>query len=142
MSEIKNWWFSKKIEDMPKEELEKRIKEVMEIELPYKINPIPYVGVKDELVSYSTDELVALCPMTGYPDFYELVIEYIPDKTIPELKSLKFYLMQYKEIPVSHEHLASKIFNDFKKVVKPKALKIRLKVARRGGIDTWIELSM
>jgi len=135
---IKEWWFTKRIEDMPCEELEKRIKEVMSLNLSEKIVTIPYVG-GDEIAEYKTDELIGLCPATSYPDYYKLTIRYIPDKLLPELKSFKFYLYQYFEIPISHEHLAEKIYQDFKEKVKPKKLYLKLVVARRGGIDTTIE---
>lgn len=137
MEEIKSWWFSKKIEDLSLSELSNRIKEVMELNLKNKIVIIPYIG-DEEIVEYKTNELIALCPATGYPDIYTLSIKFIPNKLIPELKSFKFYLMQYLDIPISHEHLASKIYDDFNNIIKPKKLYLELQVARRGGIDTYI----
>ncbi|GAI46949.1 unnamed protein product, partial [marine sediment metagenome] len=65
-------------------------------------------------------------------------IIYIPNKKIPELKSLRFYFLAYKDIPILHEHLANKIFEDFEKTVKPKKLRFELDVAVRGGIHTKI----
>ena len=137
MEGVKEWWFTKRIEDMPAEELAERIKVVMGLDLKKKIVTIPYVG-GEEVVEYKTDELIGLCPATGYPDYYNLYVRYIPDKLLPELKSFKFYLMQYKDLPISHEHLAEKIYQDFKEVVKPNKLFVKLEVARRGGIDTTI----
>lgn len=137
MQSIKNWWFCKKIEDLPLSELSNRIKEVMELDLKNKIVIIPYVG-DEEIVEYKTNELIALCPATGYPDIYTLSIKFIPNELIPELKSFKFYLMQYLDIPISHEHLASKIYDDFNSIINPKKLYLELQVARRGGIDTYI----
>jgi len=137
MKEIKEWWFSKKIEDLPLSELSERIKEVMELKLR-EIVVIPYVGWREEIIEYRTDELIALCPATGYPDIYSLSIKFIPNTLIPELKSLKFYYMEYLNLPISHEHLADKIYNDFNESVNPKKLYLELKVARRGGIDTFI----
>jgi len=137
MDEIKTWWFSKKIEDFPREELMKRMKKVMDLDFKSKIVLLPYLGI-EEIVEYKTNELIGLCPATGYPDFYTLSLKYIPDTLIPELKSYKFYLMSYLDIPISHEHLADKIYSDFKEVVKPKKLYLHLKVASRGGIITEI----
>lgn len=135
----KCWWFSKRIEDFPPEELAERIRKVMALPLADKIVTIPYVG-GPEIVEYATDELIGLCPATGYPDIYKLSIRYHPDQKLPELKSLKFYLMQYLEIPISHEHLANKIYDDFWDKVEPDDVYLVLTVARRGGIDTIVEV--
>ena len=139
MESTKCWWFSKRIEDFPLEELADRIKKVMALPLSDKIVVIPYVGGK-EIVEYSTDELIGLCPATGYPDIYKLTIRYIPTDKLPELKSLKFYLMQYLEIPISHEHLAEKIYVDVRSKIQPEKIYVELIVARRGGIDTKVEV--
>ena len=96
-----------------------------------------YAG-KDEMVRYETDELTALCPKTGLPDFYHLEIEYIPDELIVELKSLKLYLSAYRNIGIFYEHLAMKIFEDIMEKARPKWLKVKLKAAKRGGIGAEI----
>ncbi len=126
-----------KIEDMPEEELEKVIGSVMEVELS-KIRPIPYKGGIEQIVKYVYSELTANCPMTQIQDLYKVTIEFIPDKYIPELKSLKFYFLDYIGLPISHEHIQAKIYKDFKEAVKPKKLKVELDVAVRGGIKTDI----
>ena len=139
-----NWNYEIKIEDMSDEQLEERIKSAMDYKIPHEIRSIPYIGqeyvVEAEVVKYSTEELVARCPVTGYPDFYSLCLEYIPSQRIPELKSLKFYLTDYNEIPISHEHLAVKIYADFLEAVNPLALRLELIVAIRGGITTTVVL--
>jgi 7-cyano-7-deazaguanine reductase len=140
LNNIKEWWFTKKIEDFPAEELRLRIHEVMELKTGDIIQTIPYVGTPEK-VSYSTNELIARCPATGYPDFYTLEIEYTPSLNLPELKSFKFYIMQFMEIPISHEHLANKIFRDFLDVIQPTNCVLRIFTAIRGGIVTKIEVS-
>ena len=82
--------FTKKIEDMSEEDLHKRIKAGYGYDIPHKIVSIPYLGT-EETVVYRYPEMIALCPATGYPDTYELIIEMTPSDKIPELKSLKFY---------------------------------------------------
>lgn len=134
------WDYKKVMEGMSDEELEKRIQEAMDLEFKNKIRPIPYVGKIDEIVEYNTEELIARCPITGYPDIYKLTIRYIPYKLIPELKSLKFYFMEYLELPISHEHIIVKIAKEFDKVVKPKSREFILEAAVRGGITTKITL--
>jgi len=124
------------IEDASEEELERLADGVMKIELK-EIKKIPYRGVK-ELVEYKYDELTAMCPMTGIQNLYSVRLKYVPDNYIPELKSLRFYFLEYKDVPISHEHLASRIYKDFIKVIKPESIKLVLEVAVRGGIKTVI----
>lgn len=126
-----------KIEDMPQEELKKVIGNALNVEMP-KINPIPYLGGIDEIVTYRYPELVARCPMTYLKDMYIVEIRFIPDKFIPELKSLRMYFDGYLDLPISHEHLLAKITKEFKSAVSPKKFKIDLDVAVRGGIKTDI----
>jgi 7-cyano-7-deazaguanine reductase len=133
----KEFDFTKKIEDMSPADLKKRIKAGYEFKIPHKLVMIPFLGSK-ELVTYTYPELIALCPATGYPDTYTLIINFIPNKVVPELKSLKFYLMDYINLPISHEHLCDKIYKEFKLNVKPLKLQVILNTAVRGGIYTDI----
>lgn len=126
-----------KIEDMPDSILAELIQEVMDLKLT-PIRAIPYRGKIHETVRYCYPELVACCPMTALNDTYEIVIYFTPDKYIPELKSLKMYFHDYKNMRISHEHLLAKIFQDFKEAVKPLTLNCELKVAPRGGIFTEV----
>jgi len=89
-------------------------------------------------VEYLYPELTAVCPQTGLPDYYILRIVYEPDKKLPELKSLKMYLVAYRNYGIWHEHLANKIMEDFKKAVEPRWVYIELYVNNRGGIYTSV----
>lgn len=104
---------------------------------PIKKTEYVFTG-QPETVRYFTDELTALCPKTALPDFYALEIEYVPDKWLIELKSLKLYLIEYRNIGIFHEHLARKIYNDIREAVSPKKLRITLKARVRGGISAEI----
>lgn len=131
------WQGKPKIEDMDLKELSKYLQMSLELELS-EIIPIPYLGGINALVKYSYPEMIALCPMTGLPDTYVVEISFVPGKLVPELKSLKKYFVEFKDIPISHEHLHAKIFYDFQEMINPKTLKIYLDVAIRGGIKTTI----
>jgi 7-cyano-7-deazaguanine reductase len=137
---MRDWDYKKVMEGMSDSELAERISEVMDLEMPHKIRPIPYVGKSGEVVEYETNELIARCPVTGYPDIYTIRIKFIPDKLLPELKSLKFYYMDFLDLPISHEHLAAKIYRYFAEVVEPEKLQLELIVAIRGGIATTVTL--
>jgi NADPH-dependent 7-cyano-7-deazaguanine reductase QueF len=128
------------IEEMDDAALKKRIVEAMDHEIEAKIRPIPYVGGEKEIVEYRYPEMTAKCPMTGLRDFYELVIRFEPDQLIPELKSLKQYFCGYDSLPISHEHLAAKVYRDIRKAVKPLRLSLKLDTAVRGGIKTIVYL--
>ena len=78
--------------------------------------------------------------MTGITDLYKVKIKFIPKKFIPELKSLKFYFFGYQELPISHEHIAAKVYNDFKEAVDPLSLAVELIVAARGQLATTVVL--
>jgi 7-cyano-7-deazaguanine reductase len=112
---------------------------IPEMKIEPEIGTVRYVySGKKEVVRYYTDELTALCPKTGLPDFYHLEIEYIPDELIVELKSLKLYLTAYRDVGIFYEHLAMKIFHDIMEKARPKWLKITLKAAKRGGIGAEV----
>jgi len=96
MSNNKKWNYAKTIEKMSNRELKRRIKDAMNFEIQNKICPIPYIGEEKLTVEYSYPELQAKCPMTGLKDIYKIRIKFIPDKIIPELKSLKFYFISKK----------------------------------------------
>ncbi len=90
----------------------------------------------EQTVTYKTDELSALCPYSGLPDQATLIIEYIPDKKVLELKSFKYYLMSFREVGIYQEHLTQRIYRDLKSVLEPKSIKVETIYNTRGGIDT------
>ena len=83
-------------------------------------------------------EFTCICPKTGLPDFAKIFIEYIPNKTCIELKSLKLYMNFYRDIGIFHEHLTNKIIDDVVKACKPRYVKIATKFNPRGGIYTTV----
>ncbi len=115
-----------------------RIRAAMEFENPHPIKTIPYVGKVSEQVTYDFSELVARCPVTGYLDFYRARIDFIPGSLLPELKSLKLYYFGFADLPISHEHLAARIYTEFCQAVKPVACRLKLTAGIRGGIETTI----
>ena len=93
MKKQKDWKYEEKMEDMKDRQLMERIQNAMDYEIKNKIRQMPYLGGLDGITQYKTKELVAKCPVTGIMDLYTINIEIIPDKWIPELKSLKYYFM-------------------------------------------------
>lgn len=104
-----------------------------------KIETLPNKNRKKKFVSYHTySELTAVCPTTRLPDFYTLKLAYESDKLLPELKSLKFYFLSFRNREILHEELANEILDDFVSAVNPRWVQLILKVNNRGGVFTTI----
>lgn len=93
---------------------------------------------KDYIVNIEFPEFTCVCPRTGLPDFATIKIEYIPDKKLIELKSLKLYFISYRNKGIFHEHAVNKILDDFVSACKPRRAKIVGEFNVRGGIKTTV----
>ncbi|MFH1479505.1 MAG: preQ(1) synthase [Candidatus Omnitrophota bacterium] len=93
---------------------------------------------KDYLIDLEHPEFTCVCPKTGLPDFANLMLQYRPDELCVELKSLKMYLVSYRDIGIFHEHAVNKILDDFVKACKPRWAYIKGVFNTRGGITTTI----
>ncbi len=104
------------------------------------LDPIDYRyrGKRDIEITICQPEYTSLCPMTGLPDVGCITIQYTPDKKIVELKSLKYYFLQYRNIGVFYEHLINRILDDLAEVLKPKQLSVTGDFTARGGITTRV----
>ncbi|MDP3062659.1 MAG: preQ(1) synthase [Chloroflexota bacterium] len=92
-------------------------------------------------VTIDTDEFTAVCPWTGLPDFGRLTIAYTPDRLCVELKSLKYYLLSYRDVGIVQEHAANRILNDLVALCRPLAMRVTLDYKARGGIHTTVTVS-
>ncbi len=90
----------------------------------------------EQEVMYETDELSALCPYSGLPDQAKLIVTYIPNKKVLELKSFKYYLMSFREVGIYQEHLTQRIYKDLKNILNPLKITVKTIYKTRGGIDT------
>ena len=95
--------------------------------------PNPHIDV-DYAISFSCPEFTSLCPLTGQPDFAHLIIDYVPNKSILESKSLKLYLFSYRNHGAFHEACTVQIAKDIIECIKPKWLSISGYWHPRGGI--------
>ena len=94
---------------------------------------------RDYEIDISIPEFNCVCPKTGLPDFGTIHITYTPAKHIIELKSLKLYVVKFRNIGIFHEHVTNRIMDDFKKACKPKQIKVVGDFHPRGGIKTVIK---
>ena len=96
---------------------------------------------RDYKVKVSIPEFSCVCPRTGMPDYAVIDIHYIPDKHIVELKSLKLYMLEFRNMGIFHEHVTNKIMDDFKDASKPRKIEVWGRFNPRGGICTIVEAS-
>jgi len=102
-----------------------------------EIVPYEYPG-RDINIEIVYPEFTSLCPRTGLPDFGKITIRYVPDTHIIELKSLKYYLMQYRWVGIFYEHLINRILEDLVSLVKPKSMEVIGEFNPRGGMTTKV----
>jgi 7-cyano-7-deazaguanine reductase len=94
-----------------------------------------YEGPDQEIVT-ETDEFSAVCPYSGLPDFAKLVIKYMPRNRCVELKSLKYYVVGYRNVGIFQEHATAKIAEDLFQVLEPQSLEVTTVYNVRGGFLT------
>lgn len=95
----------------------------------------------DYNIEISFPEFTCLCPRSGYPDFATFKINYIPDKYIVELKSLKLYLNSYRDRHISHEAVTNKIYEDLSTLLKPRFIEVVGDFNERGNVKTIIRVT-
>ncbi len=88
----------------------------------------------DALVEFSTDELTAICPVTGQPDFYELKLSYRPGAQLLESKAIKLYLWGFRDRGMFAEDLAATLLKDFVTACDPVEMTVDLTQKVRGGL--------
>ena len=93
---------------------------------------------RDYTIIINCPEFTSLCPKTGLPDFGTIIIEYIPHKFCVELKSLKYYLLNYRNKGIFYEFAVNKILDDLKKILDPKQITVTGNFTSRGGISTSV----
>jgi 7-cyano-7-deazaguanine reductase len=84
-------------------------------------------------------EYTAVCPKTGLPDFGTIILEYEPVKHVLELKSLKSYILAYRNIGIFYENAVNRMLRDFVAASKPKWCRVTGQFATRGGMHSTIQ---
>lgn len=93
-----------------------------------------------QFITYDTREFSAVCPYSGLPDYGQLTIQYVPQDLIVELKSLKYYIMSFRNVGIYQEPCTNRIFKDLWALLSPQYLKVITDYNTRGGIDTACEI--
>jgi 7-cyano-7-deazaguanine reductase len=86
-------------------------------------------------VKLNCPEFTTLCPITGQPDYGTLTISYVPDELLVESKSLKLYLVSFRNHGDFHEDVVNIIMKDLIKLMSPKYIEVWGKFLPRGGIS-------
>jgi len=93
---------------------------------------------RDYTIEIVCPEFTSVCPKTGHPDFGTLTFTYSPAARCVELKSLKLYLQQYRNVGAFYEDVTNRILNDVVALLEPKWLRLVASFTPRGGISTSV----
>lgn len=95
-----------------------------------------YKGDREIEIEIDQPEFTSVCPISGLPDFGCITIRYTPNDKIVELKSMKYYLLQYRNVGIFYEHVVNRILEDLVSVLRPKYMEVLGTFTPRGGITT------
>ena len=93
---------------------------------------------RDYVIHFEIPEFTCLCPRSGYPDFATIIIDYVPEASVVELKSLKLYINGYRDRQISHESSTNTILDDLVRVLQPRWMRVVAEFNVRGNIKTTI----
>ena len=85
-------------------------------------------------ITISYPELTSICPKTGLPDFGTIHIQYMPDQKCLELKSLKLYMLAYRDLGIFYENVVNRILQDLVKACTPQWMVVKGVFNARGGM--------
>ena len=98
-------------------------------------NPRPE---RDFEIAINCPEFTSLCPKTGQPDFGEIRITYVPDSRCIELKSLKYYMIEFRNRGIFYEHVTNQILDDLVAAIEPRRMTVIGDFSVRGGMTTVV----
>ena len=99
------------------------------------LNPQP---ARDYEIAIRCPEFTSMCPKTGLPDFGEIRITYTPDERCIELKSLKYYLVDFRTKGIFYEAVTNQILDDLVAACAPRRMTVVGDFTARGGISTAV----
>jgi len=93
---------------------------------------------REYTIDIECPEFTSVCPKTGQPDFGTITIHYVPAARCLELKSLKLYLQQFRELGIFYENVANRILDDLVAVLAPRRIRVVAAFTPRGGISSRV----
>ena len=92
-------------------------------------------------IAIDCPEFTSLCPKTGLPDFGEIRITYVPRDLCVELKSLKYYIADFRNRGIFYEAVTNQILDDLVQALQPRRMTVTGDFNIRGGIKTVVTAS-
>jgi len=96
---------------------------------------------RDYTIQIVNPEFTSVCPKTGLPDFGTITITYVPDKTCIELKSLKYYFLEFRNAGIFYENITNRILDDLVSACMPKSMTVKTDWNARGGITETVTVT-
>ena len=96
---------------------------------------------RDYTIEIVNPEFTSVCPKTGLPDFGTTTIRYIPDKVCIELKSLKYYYLEFRNAGIFYENITNTILDHMVEILNPRELTVTTAWKARGGITETVTVS-
>jgi len=84
-------------------------------------------------------EYTSVCPKTGLPDYGAITIHYRPNRHCLELKSLKMYLLAYRNLGIFYENAVNRMLRDIVGAARPAWCRVTGEFTPRGGLTTTVE---
>jgi 7-cyano-7-deazaguanine reductase len=97
--------------------------------------PNQFPGYEIEIV---IPEFTSVCPKTGLPDFGRITLRYTPDKSCLELKSLKMYVLAYRNLGIFYENVVNRFLRDVAAAAKPITATVVGEFTPRGGLHAKV----
>ncbi|HVW22171.1 MAG TPA: preQ(1) synthase [Opitutaceae bacterium] len=102
-----------------------------------QVFPNPAPG-RDYVIEHTHHEFTSVCPLTGHPDFADIAVRYVADRTCVELKSLKLYFHAFRNQGIFFEAVTNQICDDLGAALRPRRLAVVSTWKGRGGITSVI----
>ncbi len=116
---------------------EKEAKAGLDVKLP-AIETFPN-QFPDYEITIEMPEFTSVCPKTGLPDFGTLILRYVPKDFCLELKSLKMYILAYRNLGIFYENAVNRILEDIAKACHPVKASLTGEFSPRGGMMSIVE---
>jgi len=96
---------------------------------------------RDYTIEIVNPEFTSVCPKTGLPDFGTITINYVPAKSCIELKSLKYYFLEFRNAGIFYENITNTILDHLVEACQPKSMTVKTDWNARGGITETVTVS-
>jgi 7-cyano-7-deazaguanine reductase len=93
---------------------------------------------RDYTITHVNPEFTSMCPKTGLPDFGTITVEYVPDRLCVELKSLKYYYLDFRNRGIFYESVVNQIIDDLVAATHPRSMKVTGSFTTRGGLHSVV----